>query len=263
MQTILQSVYHSSQVLHKKAHFHDCHQIILVVKGKVNFRVNDKLSSASAGDIAIFSRYENHSVFACSDDYERYVLHIDPDVVNRKSPVYSLLTDRPVGFSNVINIQPYINEVVSLFRRILLEHNSEAKLADEMEQLTVKQLLITIYRCTSVDFDSPYDDVVAGVKRQFENEYRQRYTLDMLAKQYNVSISSLSHRFQAATGVSVMEYLQSCRMANAKQMLAETDHTIGAIVEKCGFADNSNFSRVFKKLTGISPSDFRKKYKVE
>jgi YesN/AraC family two-component response regulator len=60
-----------------------------------------------------------------------------------------------------------------------------------------------------------------------------------------------------------MEYLQSCRMANAKQLLAETEFCIGEIVEKCGFCDNSNFSRTFKKLNGLSPSDFRKKYKAE
>ena len=52
-------------------------------------------------------------------------------------------------------------------------------------------------------------------------------------------------------------------MAKAKQMLAETDSSIGAIVEKCGFSDDSNFSRSFKKLTGLSPSGFRKKYKAE
>lgn len=52
-------------------------------------------------------------------------------------------------------------------------------------------------------------------------------------------------------------------MANAKRMLVETDYNIGEIVEKCGFSDNSNFSRAFKKLNGLSPSDFRRKYKAE
>jgi AraC-like DNA-binding protein len=46
-------------------------------------------------------------------------------------------------------------------------------------------------------------------------------------------------------------------------MLAETNYSIGEIIEKCGFSDNSNFSRTFKRLTGLSPSDFRKKYKAE
>ena len=263
MQSIVKTVYRSSGSLNIRPHFHDCHQIIFIVKGAADFCVNNKKLSAAAGDIAIFSRYENHSVLGCSDEYERFVLHIDPYVANRKSPVYSLLTDRPVDFCNVINVSSNLDEIMDTFNRILSEHSGESKLADEMEQLLVKRLLITVYRCITINFDNSYDDVVARIKRQFENEYHKPITLAMLAKQQNLSISSLSHRFRAATGVSVMEYLQSCRMANAKQMLAETECSIGEIVEKCGFSDNSNFSRTFKKLTGLSPSDFRKKYKAE
>jgi AraC-like DNA-binding protein len=229
----------------------------------VDFCVNNKRLHATAGDIAIFSRYENHSVAECSCKYERFVLHIDPDVVNQKSTVYSLLTDRPADFCNIIHVSLYLDEITDIFKHILREHHNTSKLADEMEQLLVKQLLITIYRCTTVDFGNTYDVVVSNVKRQFENACHDHYTLDSLARQYSVSVSSLSHRFQAATGVSVMEYLQSCRMANAKQMLAETDSTIGQIIENCGFSDNSNFRRTFKKMNGLSPSDFRKKYRVE
>jgi len=74
-----------------------------------------------------------------------------------------------------------------------------------------------------------------------------------LEKQYNTSVSVRSHRFHSATGISVMEYLQSCRMANAKQMLAKTDFSIAQIVKCCGFSDNSNFSRTFKKRNGSLP----------
>lgn len=263
MVTMLQKAYFSDEPLKKKPHYHDCHQIIFIVKGEVDFSVNNKKLRATAGDIAVFSRYENHSVVGCSDGYERFVLHIDPNVVGRKSHVYSLLTDRPVGFCNIIDVSENMKLIEAVFSNILFEHNNPSKLADEMEQLLVKQLLIAVYRCTSLNFDNTYDDVVVSVKRQFENEYDRPFTLDLLAKRHSISVSSLSHRFRAATGVSVMEYLQSCRMANAKQMLAETECSIGEIVERCGFSDGSNFSREFRKLTNMSPSEFRKKYKAE
>lgn len=263
MQSIIQEVYYADDTLLKRQHFHDCHQLILIVKGEAELCVNGNALTAKSGDAVIFSRYENHSVSVCSDEYERFVLHIDPYVVNRKNPVYSLLTDRPMDFCNIINVSSCMAEIKNLFLRILLEHNSGSKLSDEMEQLLIKQLLITVYRCTTINFDNSYDDVVARIKRQFENEYHKHFTLAMLAKQNSLSISSLSHRFKTATGVSPMEYLQSCRMANAKQMLAKTNYSIGQIVERCGFSDNSNFSRTFKKLNGLSPSGFRKKYKAE
>ncbi|MBQ3054605.1 MAG: AraC family transcriptional regulator [Oscillospiraceae bacterium] len=263
MQRIVQTVYYSKEKILKKSHFHDCHQIVLIVKGQVNICVNGNNLYAKNGDVAIFSRYENHSIQIQSEEYERYVLHIDPAVVSRKSPVYSLLTDRPSGFCNVINVSECIEEIADLFRRLIREHASSHALADEMKQLLFKQLLITIYRCTTLQFDQMHDDMVVDLKWQFENRYPEPFSLERLAKQYNISVSALSHRFHSATGISVMEYLQSCRMANAKQMLAETDFSIGQIVECCGFSDNSNFSRTFKKRNGISPSEFREKYKTD
>lgn len=262
MQNFVQTVYYSAESFLEKPHFHDCHQIILILKGQVQVCINGASYTAGRGDIILFSRYENHSIVVLSEEYERYVLRIDPAIVNGESPVYSLLSDRPIGFCSVISIFPYLDDIVSVFKRLLCERDSRNKLANEMQQLTVKQLLILIYRCMPASFEGRYDDMVIGVKRQFENHYSQPYTLTELSKQYSISPSALSHRFSAATGMSVMEYLLSCRMASAKQMLAGTKMSIGEIVERCGFSDNSNFSRTFKRLNGISPTDFRKKYKA-
>lgn len=262
MQTMVQSVYYSSETLSKTPHFHGCHQIILVLRGDVDFIINGTCFSANEGDIAIFSSYENHSVHVKSAEYERYVLNIDTSVVNRKSPAYSLLTDRPSGFCNVINVSSHIEDVVGIFKRLVCEHGSEFLLADEMEQISVKQLLITIYRCTDVKFDNHYDEIVVDLKRQFENHCSEQYTLNTLAKQYHISTSALSHRFRSVTGTSVMGYLLSCRLAQAKRLLSDTNMSIGMIVDKCGFSDTSNFSRTFKKTIGTSPTNFRKKYKT-
>lgn len=263
MQSIVQKVYYADDTLLKKPHFHDCHQIILILKGEAELQVNGKTLTAKSGDIVIFSRYENHSVTIRSAEYERYVLHIDPNVVNRKSAVYSLLTDRPEGFCNIVNVSKFMTEAVETFKRILLEHKGSERLADEMEQLAVKQLLITVCRCTPLDLGTVTDEIVTDIKRQFEENCGEPFSLNTLAKQHSISASSLSHRFREVTGVSVMGYLQSCRMANAKRMLAETNYSIGEIVEKCGISDNSNFSRTFKAQNGVSPTDFRKRYKGE
>lgn len=263
MQNIVQNIYHSTESLLKNPHFHNCHQIILILKGRVDFCVNGKITGAQAGDVAIFSCYENHSVQVRSAEYERYVLHLDPEMAHRKSPVYSLLTDRPRGFCNVIHVEQSVAEIAEIFRALMRERSAKTVLAEEMEQLLVKELLIRIYRCTPLQPDSMHDELVMDIKQRFENHFAEPYTLSDLAKQHRISVSALSHRFREMTGVSVMAYLQSCRMAHAKQMLAQTDSSIGEIVETCGFSDNSNFSRTFRQLNGLSPTDFRRKYKAE
>ena len=81
-----------------------------------------------------------------------------------------------------------------------------------------------------------------------------------IAKELGYHPKYLSHLFKSATGNSVMGYLQSCRIAEANKCLAQTDMRIGEIVEHCGFSDSSNFSRTFRAVTGLSPSEFRKQY---
>ena len=262
MESLIQKVYYSAEILTKKPHFHTCHQIILITKGNVEFYVNDKMLRAEAGDLAIFSCYEDHSVAVCSAEYERFVLQIDPAAVNREIPVYSLLTNRPTGFSNVVSTLPQREQIMAIFQQLIYEYNSAQLLANEMAGLLISQLLIAIFRCTGLEMETLLDPVVLDLKRQFERHFSEKYTLKSLADQYHISISSLSHRFQATTGTSVMDYLLSCRIVHAKQLLANSDHSIGEIIEKCGFSDNSNFSRTFKKLTGMSPMAFRKQCKA-
>lgn len=263
MQTVIQTVYYSREMLSKKPHFHTCHQIVLILRGNVDFCVNGTIYHAGAGDLAVFSCYEDHSVCVCSGEYERFVLQIEPAAVNRESPVYSLLTDRPAGFSNVICTLPYMDQLVDIFTQLICEHKGGERFAEEMAQLLVNQLLITVLRCTGLQMESLRDPVVLDLKRRLESQFSEKYTLRTLASQYCISISTLSHRFQATTGTSIMDYLLSCRIAQAKQLLANTTYSIGEIIEKCGFSDNSNFSRTFKRLNGISPTVFRKKYKAE
>ena len=262
MENIVQTVYMSTEMVANHPHFHDCHQIVFILKGRVEFCINGTVLPAGAGNAVILIRYENHSFRILSEEYRRYILQIDPAIVNQQSPVYTLLTDRPDGFRHIIDVSACLSQMTAIFCQLLSEHSAQPRLCREMEQLLVEQLLIAIYRCADLELYSPHDRIVMDVKCQLENNYAEQYTLDDLARRYSISVSSLAHRFRGVTGTSVMNFLQSCRMAHAKWMLAETNSSIAQIVESCGFSDSSNFSRTFKTQNGMSPTAFRKKHQA-
>jgi len=250
----------------KNTHYHDCHQIIYITKGAATIEVNGSVQTAQQGDLVIFSRFEHHCVTANSDDYQRYVLHIAPNSSSGSETGYqlfSILSNRPEGFSNILDVREKSVEIEHLLRRMVDEWASAQLLRDEALDLLLQELLICIYRHFPEPFSVFSEDsmeTVLRIQNRFENNYQESFSLAELAEEYGVSVSYLSHQFKRVTGNSVMGYLLSCRIAAAKKYLAETTMGISQIVEECGFSDSSNFSRTFKCITGCSPTQFRQKY---
>lgn len=264
MEHLVQSVYFDNKMTQKSSHYHDCYQIILVLSGAAQVCVNDAKYEAKGGSIMIFSRYEDHAVRLLSEQYERYVLRISPLAGQGIDPLFSLLSNRPKGFSHMLDVSDETGRYVQLFEELIREQNGEERMKEPMLELLVRRLLILLHRRTgrSVRMDAQDMSVIGHLQRRFEQDFAESYTLEALAKEYHISPSALSHRFKAVTGTSVMGYLLSCRMAAAKSYLSRSTLDIGQIVERCGFSDNSNFSRTFKKLSGLSPTDFRNKYRA-
>lgn len=262
MSSFIKSAFYSNDIMKHSSHYHDCHQIIYIKTGCIEIAINGKSHSAYSGDIIIISRFENHSIKILSDDYVRYVLRLSTDLPHDK--VFSIFTNRPEKFNNIISVANQKITIENIFDKIINEFSFKSNFAEQLQNLLLNELLIYVSRVFPYelsDYNSKSFNIAISLKNEFENYYFMEFKLENLAKKYNVSVSTLTHTFKKIVGVSVFEYLLSCRMAAAKKYLSKTDLTIGQIIEKCGFNDNSNFSRTFKKLNNITPLQFRKKYK--
>jgi transcriptional regulator GlxA family with amidase domain len=76
-----------------------------------------------------------------------------------------------------------------------------------------------------------------------------------------LSVRTFKRRFEAASGYSPLDYVQSLRMEEAKQMLEASDTAIEAIAEDVGYAEPAAFRRLFKRSTGISPLQYRQRFR--
>jgi len=103
--------------------------------------------------------------------------------------------------------------------------------------------------------------LVQRIRQHLEDNFTSPCDLEELAQRFHLSQSHMSHIFRRITGSSVIAYLTAYRLTVAKHWLLETDLPIGTVSENCGFTDHSNFGRIFKAETGLSPSQFRKKYR--
>lgn len=82
-------------------------------------------------------------------------------------------------------------------------------------------------------------------------------TVDQLAAELNVNRSYLSSRFSSEVGMSPSQYLTRVRMSTAKQLLRETDLSIGQVAARVGYNDIFYFSRLFKTREKITPTQYR------
>lgn len=91
----------------------------------------------------------------------------------------------------------------------------------------------------------------------------QSWTLGDLAKTVAISPFELSRRFNDAMGMSIPEYINTRRVEEACRRLAITDAPITTIAFDTGFQDPSYFARIFRRVTGMSPREYRKRHAVQ
>lgn len=100
-----------------------------------------------------------------------------------------------------------------------------------------------------------------SVRDYLDQNFAQKITLDHLAEEFFMNKYYLSHLFKEQFGLTVVEYLSNIRITHAKQLLRFSSLTAEAVGIACGMPDANYFSRVFRKLEGISPSEYRRIWK--
>ncbi len=101
--------------------------------------------------------------------------------------------------------------------------------------------------------------VMEDIAAYIREHYREDLTLQDLADRFFLSREYISRRFKREFGENVFDYLANVRLERAKRLLRDSDMTVVRIADLVGYQDEKYFSRVFKKTTGCSPNEFRRK----
>ncbi len=101
---------------------------------------------------------------------------------------------------------------------------------------------------------------IAKAKRLIDRYIQQEksVTLESIAHEVYISPYYLSRMFKKIEGINFVEYLLNCRLERAKLLLSTTNETIVTIALRCGYNETNSFRRLFKKMTGVSPMEYRK-----
>jgi transcriptional regulator GlxA family with amidase domain len=103
------------------------------------------------------------------------------------------------------------------------------------------------------------DQRVQAVISLMERKLRRDLSLEEMARSVNLSSSRFRHLFKAETGMSTGQYLKRLRMREAKRLLETTFLNMKQIMNRVGVRDRGRFARDFKKVYGLTPTQFRER----
>jgi len=108
------------------------------------------------------------------------------------------------------------------------------------------------YLSPYAQFSPVFNHIKKNISRQIE--------IDELAQISKLSVSQFERRFKKTMDTTPLKFINKMRIDRATELLIKTHDTLSSISYDCGFFDHSHFTKVFKKIKGKSPSQYRKEY---
>ena len=105
------------------------------------------------------------------------------------------------------------------------------------------------------------DAVIARCQTWISENYECASPVEAMISQSGLSSRTFSRRFRSATGYTAIEYVQTLRVEEAKQILESTDDGVDDIAADVGYDDPRSFRRLFKRATGINPRQYRQRFR--
>lgn len=226
--------------------FHAHLEMIYVCKGSISTTVDGQTHQISAGQLCILFPYLTHS-YAESPDADLILLLFDPGVTAFTN---TLLTKRPIcHYTDGQALAPLLDRAVTMLK------NGRIKTATGYLNAIIGELLEIL---PLEDAPDAAGNIAVKVLEYCAEHFSEPVTLKTVADALFISQSYVSKIFSDKLRCSFREYINSLRIERAKTLLREGNRQITDVMFACGFSNQSSFNRVFRKLCGVCPKEYKK-----
>lgn len=237
-------------------HTHNCTELFYVIGGSGQFRIENKIYLVNTNDLVIVNPHVEHTELSLNTTPLEYI------VLGVEGLELSIANDSDNQFC-IVNFQNVKQTILFYLQTMLREANAktpghEIICQNLMEILVVHLTRQTNYSTTLTPLKSKASRLGAAVHRYIDSHYKENVNLDMLAEINHVNKYYMVHAFTKEYGISPINYMISCRIEEAKQLLKTTDYSLSMISGMLGFSSPSYFSQAFRKTEKKSPTEYRK-----
>jgi AraC-like DNA-binding protein len=253
----------------KEIHYHDDYQIQLVYSGEALNYLDDQPHATEAGDVIFCRRGKTHAFHATSKDgvkmlevkftasdpeLQEVLLGIETKFSDQDRQIYSLLSRIVLeGQRKPLNYQymsgTLLMECLLVMNRICLQHSLPVYESNPIHQL----------RKASAVSKSPVLDVVDDY---INKHIGSSFSLENMANGCGYNQDYLYRVIKKQTGLSAIKYINLVKFEHALYLIQNTEQTLSEIGWNLGFENLQYFSRFFKQIGGIAPSEFIAKVRL-
>lgn len=260
---LLEQVCRETQFSMPGEHVHDRYELYYLVAGMRYYFVGSRMYEVHAGDFVVIDRNLVHKTTAVlGQPHERFLAEISPQVLENLSQKAEGMpfADWFSAHSGVMRLRAEDRQTAEQLLRELEQevHNGANGVALRLV-FTRLLLLLTRAICVSASPEDARYRKIEQIAAFLSEQYRQPIVLDDLCARFYVSKYYLCRCFKEATGVTINEYLNHCRLRAAERLLRETSLRITDVMEESGFSTMTHFEQSFRRRTGLTPTAWRRK----
>lgn len=249
-------------------HWHPLLEIMVVDRGRLSVTVKNSTYDLGEGDVLVINPGEVHMAESQSDEIAYTCFQIDLFMISEKVSDIQQKYLRNMMFEEKHFLKAIIkSEVFDTFLERMLKMSDGEALTQQMRQLIV--FLLRTERKLLSDQDKKenlmYKHSLSQIKPTvtfMREQYYEKITLENLASIASLSGIHYSRVFKQVMYFSPIEFLNQVRGANAVELLLETTMTVAEIAMQIGLNDTNYFSRFFKHYSGMTPTQYRKRYRL-
>ena len=248
-------------------HHHDFSKIVILIDGDLTYYIEGKAYILKPWDILFINKNEIHKpVINPNKYYERIVIWLNPDFMAKYAQGNNnLLKCFEVAIKNNYNLLRLNIKSIEIIKNIIQDiqscDNSNEFGSEILKESLFVQLMVLMNRLflnsnKNRDLeDIQYDKTIEGVLNYINSNLENDLSIDTIASNFFISKYYLMRKFKSQIGSSIHNYIIQKRLILAKSLISE-GLTMSNVCSKCGFNDYSSFVRAFKKVYGVSPSNY-------
>ncbi len=229
----------------------------MVTSGAGQLRYNESLFELGAGDCVFIDCRLPYSHSTSDDLWSISWIHFDGPTVSLIYQKYLERGGMPVFKGD--NLDSYAN----VFHELYNTASSQSYIRD-MEINTKLSALLSLLMSDSWNPEKARvckkQSTISEIRHYLDENYSKKITLEDLSQRYYINKYYMTRIFKEQFGINIMDYLLNVRITEAKNLLRFTKLSAEEVGNQCGIGDIYYFSRVFKKIEGITIREYRKQW---